>query len=124
VFLVAALALAGQAPRALPLLPAALQRPGEQVTYAQRALWRACAHGVYGETGTALIREWLTGPVRALDAEAAATEGSRWASAAAQTFKVKELAGQLGRELSFGLAGHDKLTGPLIAARELAARTR
>ncbi|MGH3170947.1 MAG: hypothetical protein ACRDN0_34385, partial [Trebonia sp.] len=47
VFLTAGLAVAGQAPSALPLLGAAFQAAGEQVTYAQRALWRACAYGVY-----------------------------------------------------------------------------
>ncbi len=82
VFRTASLAVAGQPALALPLLPAALQQPGEQVTYAQRALWRACAHGVYGDLGADLVREWLTGHVDGLDAAAAAAEGSQWSSAA------------------------------------------
>jgi len=63
VFRAASLAVAGQPALAFQLLPAALQQPGEQVTYAQRALWRACAHGVYGDTGADLIRQWLAGHV-------------------------------------------------------------
>jgi hypothetical protein len=115
------LAVAGQAALAFPLLPAALQQPGEQVTYAQRALWRACAHGVYGEAGAGLIGEWLAGHVDGLDAEAAAAEGSQWASAAAQAFKVAELPGHLRRGLSHALSQRDELISPLVAARELSA---
>lgn len=48
VFLTAAFGLAGSAAHAMPLLPAALQSPGEQATYAQRALWVACVHGLSG----------------------------------------------------------------------------
>jgi hypothetical protein len=121
VFRTASLAVAGQPALALPLLPAALQQPGEQVTYAQRALWRACAHGVYGDLGADLIREWLAGHVDGLDAEAAAAEGSQWGSAAWQAFKVAELPGQLRRGLSHALSQHDELVSPLVAARELTA---
>jgi hypothetical protein len=117
----ASLAVGGQAALALPLLPAALQQPGEQVTYAQRALWRACAHGVYGDAGAGLIGEWLAGHVGGLEAGAATAEGSRWASAAAETFKVAESPGQLRRGLSHSLSSRDELISPLVAARELSA---
>ena len=121
VFRSASLAVAGQAALALPLLPAALQQPGAQVTYAQRALWRACAHGVYGDPGAGLIREWLAGNVRGLDDEAGVAEGSRWGTAAWQAFKVAELPGQLRRGLPHALSQHDELVSPLVAARELSA---
>jgi hypothetical protein len=121
VFRAASLAVAGQPALAFPLVPAALQQPGEQVTYAQRALWRACAHGVYGDMGADLIRQWLTGHVDGLDAGAAAAEGSQWGTAAWQAFKVAELPGQLRRGLSHALSQHDELVSPLVAAKELRA---
>jgi hypothetical protein len=121
VFRAASLAVAGQPALAVQLLPAALQQPGEQVTYAQRALWRACAHGVYGDTGADLIRQWLAGHVDGLDAEAATAEGSQWGTAARQAFKVAELPGQLRRGLSHALPQHDELVSPLVAAKELGA---
>lgn len=121
VFRTASLALAGRAPLAFPLLPVALQQAGEQVTYAQRALWRACAHGVYGDAGAELAREWLAAHVRGLDAEAATAEGSQWAGAAWRTFKAADLPGQLRRGLPPALSRHDELTSPLVAARELSA---
>lgn len=108
VFRSACLAVAGRAGLAVPLLPAALQEAGEQVTYAQRALWQACAHGVYGDPGAALVGEWLAGRVGGLDAGAAAAEGSQWGTAAWQAFKVTELPGQLPRGLSHALSQHDQ----------------
>lgn len=121
VFRTVSLALAGQAPLAFPLLPVALQQAGEQVTYAQRALWRACAHGVYGDAGAELAREWLAAHVRGLDAEAATAEGSQWAGAAWRTFKAADLPGQLRRGLPPALSRRGELTSPLVAARELSA---
>jgi hypothetical protein len=121
VFRAAALALAGQPALASPLLPEALGQPGEQVTYAQRALWRACAHGVYGAPGTGLVREWLAGYVRGLDAAAGGAAGNEWASRASETFQVTSLPGQLRHELPRGLSEKDELTSPLVAARELGA---
>jgi hypothetical protein len=93
-FLTAGLGVGGQAPRALPLLGAALQTPGEQVTYAQRALWQACAHGVFADQGEAVIRDWLSGYVRGLDASAAAAEQGKWAQGADTTFAASVLTSQ------------------------------
>ena len=121
VFRATSLAVAGQAELALPLLPAALQEPGEQVTYAQRALWGACAHGVYGDHGAGLISEWLAGHVGGLDEAAATAEGSQWGSAASEAFKVAELPAQLRRGLSHALSTRDELVSPLVAAKELSA---
>jgi len=121
VFRCASLALAGQAALASPLLLAALQQAGEQVTYAQRALWSACAHGVFGAAGAGVVREWLAGYVRGLDRAAASAEGAQWGSRASQTLTVSGLPGQLHQGLPHELARHDELTSPLVAARELSA---
>ena len=64
VFLSAALALAGQAARAGELLPAALQQAGDTVTYAQRVLWEACAHGALGDAGPQAAGRWVGGSFR------------------------------------------------------------
>src|SRR6185437_14922607 len=98
-----------------------LQQPGEKVTYAQRALWRACAHGVYGDAGTALTREWLAGYVRGLDTAAASAEEARWANEASGTFAVSGLPTQLRHGLPHILTKQDGLIRPLVAARELTA---
>jgi hypothetical protein len=121
VFLAASLALAGQAPRAYPMLGAALQQPGERVTYAQRALWNACASGAYGETGEKLIREWLEAYIRGLDAESARTERSRWSQQASSTFEVARFPDRLRRGLPSSLSRNEALTTPLVNAKELSA---
>lgn len=121
VFLTAGLAVAGQASRALPLLGAALQAPGEQVTYAQRALWRACAYGVYGDQGEDMIRGWLAGYAGGLDASAAQAERGKWRERADSAFGAKPLASQARKGLPYGLAQTDELILPLVAARQLSA---
>lgn len=121
VFRTASLAVAGQPALASPQLPAALQQPGAQVTYAQRALWRACAHGVYGDAGRGLVREWLAGYVRGLDTAAASAEEAEWASAASRILRKSDLPGELRHGLAYGLSGHDTLISPLVAGRELSA---
>lgn len=121
VFRAASLAVAGQPALAAPLLHDAIQQPGERVTYAQRALWRACAHGVYGDPGTELIREWLAGYVRGLDGVAASAEETRWSTEASGTFAVSGLPAQLRHGLPHQLSRQDALMSPLIAARELSA---
>lgn len=121
VFRTASLAVAGQPALAAPLLHDAIQQPGERVTYAQRALWRACAHGVYGDAGTELIREWLAGYVRGLDSGAASAEETRWSTEASGTFAVSGLPAQLSHGLPHQLSRQDALISPLIAARELSA---
>lgn len=121
VFRTASLAVAGQPALAAPLLHDAVQQPGEQVTYAQRALWRACAHGVYGDAGAELIRELLAGHVRGLDAAVASAEEARWATEASGTFAVSGLPAQLRHGLPHMLSGQDALISPLVAARELGA---
>jgi hypothetical protein len=121
VFRVTTLAVAGRAPLAAPLLAAALQQPGDQVTYAQRALWRACAHGVYGEPGTALILQWLAGYAGGLDAAAATAEDGHWASQSATAFKAADGKYRLQRGLPGALTRNDELVKPLLAAAELGA---
>jgi hypothetical protein len=121
VFRAAALALAGHPALASPLLSAALMEPGEQVTYGQRALWNACARGVFGDEGTGVIREWLAGYVRGLDTAAASAEGAQWASQATQALTVSGLPGQLRQGLPHALSVRDELVNPLVAARELSA---
>ncbi|HSZ42976.1 MAG TPA: hypothetical protein VK817_23685 [Trebonia sp.] len=120
-FLTAGLAVAGQAPLALPLLGAAFQAAGEQVTYAQRALWQACAHGVYGDPGEAMIRDWLSGYVRGLDPTAAAAQQEKWAQRADTTFGASALTTQARKGLPRGLVDVDGLFVPLVAARRLNA---
>jgi hypothetical protein len=121
VFRVASLTVSGQPALAAPLLRDAIQQPGDKVTYAQRALWRACAHGVYGDAGTELIREWLAGYVRGLSDSAASAEEARWATEASGTFAVSGLPGQLRHGLPHILSRQDALVSPLVAARELGA---
>jgi len=121
VFLTASLTVAGQPALAAPLLRDAIQQPGDKVTYAQRALWRAGAHGVYGAAGTELVREWLAGYVRGLSASAASAEETRWATEAAGTFAVSGLPTQLRHGLPHILTRQDALISPLVAARELSA---
>lgn len=121
VFRVASLAVAGQPALAAPLLRDAIQQPGDKVTYAQRALWRACARGVYGDAGTELIREWLAGYVRGLSGSATSAEEALWATEASGTFAVSGLPAQLRHGLPHILSRQDALISPLVAARELGA---
>jgi hypothetical protein len=121
VFHAATLALAGRATLAAPLLAVALQQPGDQVTYAQRALWRACAHGVYGEAGTALILQWLAGYAGGLDAAATTAEGGHWATQSSAAFKAADGKYRLQRGLPAALSRNEGLVKPLLAAGELAA---
>lgn len=121
VFLTAGLAVAGQAPRALPLLSAALQSPGDHVTYTQRALWQACAHGVFGDQGEDTVRDWLAGYLRGLDADAAAAQRGKWQERADTTFAATPLVNQARRGLPYGLSDIDGLVLPLAAAGQLSA---
>lgn len=121
VFCTANLAVAGQPALAVPQLPAALQQPGSQVTYAQRALWRACAHGVYGDAGTEAVREWLAGYLRSLDAESTSAEEANWVAASAKSLGKPGLPNELRRGLLYGLSTHDSLVSPLVAGQELNA---
>ncbi|MBO0806038.1 MAG: hypothetical protein J2P25_23570, partial [Nocardiopsaceae bacterium] len=120
-FLAVGLGLAGRPAEALPLLSAALGTPAEQTTYAQRALWRACAHGVYGDQGEQAARAWLTGYVRGLDAGSADKERAKWDSDADYAFGTVNLATQARRGLPDSLSGEDALTGPLVAGGKLSA---
>jgi hypothetical protein len=129
VFLVASYALAGQAHRAAPLLPAALGSPGEEVTYAQRALWRACAHDALGEPGQAAIRDWVTRFVGGLGEAVITAQQASWTAeadralgAAAITESVtRALPAVLGGRMQRPTTAHAPLVYPLASARKLAA---
>jgi hypothetical protein len=118
-FLAAGLGLAGQVPRAYPLLESALRQPGEQVTYAQRALWLACAHGVFGDAGQQLIQDWLARYVRGLDSSAAEAAITQWNTDCEYTFGAGALRVQFGQGLSFGLSENDAVIAPLVAGQKL-----
>jgi hypothetical protein len=118
-FLAGGLTLAGHGPRALPLLGTALQAPGEHVTYAQRALWQACAHGVYDDQGEDTIQGWLTGYVRGLDADVAAAQRGKWAERAAAVLRAEPLRIAARQALPYRLTEIDALVLPLAAARQL-----
>lgn len=120
-YLAVGLALAGQVPRAHPFLGAALQAPGDQASHAQRALWRACAHGVYGGPGETLIQEWLDRCIGGLDDGSASAERARWNSDADYAFGAANLTNFTRQGLPRPLAERDALIGPLVAARKLSA---
>jgi hypothetical protein len=120
-FLTAALGLAGRPERAALLLRTALQSPGEQATYAQRALWNACAQGVYGDHGEALIRQWLAGYIRGMPASVITAERPRWAGDADRAFGPAAAARDLPGDLPLPLAREQSLITPFIAAFKLAA---
>ncbi len=120
-FLTAGYGLAGHAPRAASLLGAALQAPADRVTYTQRALWNACARGVYGEHGRVLITEWLAGYVESLSADFVSGERHRWISDADGAFGPAGHAEGERPELPVYLAKNPALVNPLIAARKAAA---
>jgi hypothetical protein len=120
VFLTAALALAGQAARAGELLPVALQETGDTVTYAQRVLWEACAHGALGDAGEEAAGRWVGGFVSSMGQEAALAEASHWRTAADHAFIIDGRSGPR-RKLPWALERMDALIAPLVAAQELGA---
>jgi hypothetical protein len=120
VFLAAALALAGQAARAGDLLPAALQETGETVTYAQRVLWAAGAHGALGDAGEEVVGRWVGGFVLSLGKEAALAEAGHWRTTADHALVTDGRSGAR-RTLPWALERMDALIAPLVAARELSA---
>jgi hypothetical protein len=121
VFLAAGLALASQAARAFPLLRPALQQPGEQATYAQRALWTACAQGAYGDQGEGLIAEWLAGYVQGLSADVISAERSRWTADAGRVPRLASREEGPPGELPAYLAKNPALVNPRHAAGQLVA---
>ena len=121
VFLAATLALAGQAARASELLPAALQEPGEQVTYAQRVLWEACAHGAFGDAGEGVAGAWVAGFAQSMGNEAALAEAGQWRAAADKALGAGGRPGRAAERLPWSLERMDTLVAPLVAARKLSA---
>ena len=120
VFRATSLAVAGQAELALPLLPAALQEPGEQVTYAQRPCGTR-APMAFTATRIRLGQRVARRACRRPGRGGRDGRGGQWGSAAREAFKVAELPAQLRRGLSHALSAHDELVSPLVAAKELSA---
>lgn len=92
-----------------PYLGTAFPALGEKVTVAQRAVWTACATGVYGDAGRRLAEQRVAELFAGLDAERRAAEVRRWT------------AGLDGKPPKMPPALRDEtaLTDPIMAAGKL-----
>lgn len=90
------------------------------MTAAQRAFWRACAQGIFGDPGRDLITSWLASYVRGLDAGGASAQITLLHAACDSALGRPEMRSTLAQEVR-SFRQRAALTSPLTAGQVLSA---